>query len=829
MVADVQDLIDSMPEEVAAEIMGVSEADAQDPSSFAAIASVIAKKRDEAVAARLASGIEDIWTYCEEAYLGIDDSNRHEFNNTKWAKPTTTQGPLTNGDKKNADRRSTAFVRLTSRYVDAGAAKICEILLPLDDKAFNLEPTPIPELVSQLNDNSPAVDQATGQPIMQQVNGQPQQMTRSQIAQATLDAAQEAASKAETRIYDWMVEAGHAREMRKVIHDSARIGVGVLKGPFPVSTKSKAARKIDNGVELEIVEQVQPGEKHIDPWNFFPAAGCGEDIHSGEYCVERDSISSVTLRNLKDQPGYNAAAIDQVLKEGPRKPIVTRKPGDEQDKDKSELYDSWYFYGNLKRDELDVLQAVGMEELPEDFEYAHVIVTLVNDTPIKCVIHPLDSGSFPYRVIPWRRRAGHWAGVGVAEQARLPQRMVNAGTRRLLDNAGLSSGAQIIVDRGCIVPADGRWEITPDKIWFKNADAAVQDVREAFMSIEIPNMQPQLSAIIEYAFKLAEESTNVPLISQGQSGKTTPDTFGGQQLQDNNANQLLREIGAAFDDYITEPLVRDYYEWLLLDPAVPDDEKGDFRINAHGSAALVERAIHDQTIAQMAQMVANPQNPFGVDPKKWFKEWALSKRLDPSRLQYTEQELAQMAQQAPPVDPKVQAAQVMAQADIQIEQMKIQAETGQAQAAIQSGQQAVQQDTPQVSAAQIRQQTDLQVAQMNQQSNQNELTFKARENELQRAHELQMKQIELEIAMTKLATDKNISLEQIKAELASNSMKLTVQKQLSDAALQVDAQKHAAEVAADLHKHYNPQKAPNVLTPPTEPVGRAAPGQAFEQ
>jgi hypothetical protein len=41
-------------------------------------------------------------------------------------------------------------------------------------------------------------------------------------------------------------------------------------------------------------------------------------------------------------------------------------------------------------------------------------------------------------------------------------------------------------------------------------------------------------------------------------------------------------------------------------PEVPDDEKGEFTINAHGSVALVEQAIQDQTIAQMGPMVERP-------------------------------------------------------------------------------------------------------------------------------------------------------------------------------------------------------------------------------
>ena len=59
------------------------------------ISRVIAEKRDEAVKERKGSGIEEVWRAAEEAYLGMDDANRHEFGKAKWAKPTTMDGPVT--------------------------------------------------------------------------------------------------------------------------------------------------------------------------------------------------------------------------------------------------------------------------------------------------------------------------------------------------------------------------------------------------------------------------------------------------------------------------------------------------------------------------------------------------------------------------------------------------------------------------------------------------------------------------------------------------------------------------------------------------------------
>jgi hypothetical protein len=73
------------------------------------------------------------------------------------------------------------------------------------------------------------------------------------------------------------------------------------------------------------------------------------------------------------------------------------------------------------------------------------------------------------------------------------------------------------------------------------------------------------------------------------------------------------------------------------------------------------------------------------------------------------------------------------------------------------------------------------------------------------------------LAMLDYANKRDMKLEDVKAVLANTSMKLSVQKDLSLAA-------HMK----DLHVHHNPA-APQVLTPPTEPAGRAEAGQAFAE
>ncbi len=817
-----------------------------DATVLAAIGTEIASKREEAKGARSSSGIEATWRECEEAYLGVDDANRHEFTDARWAKPVSVDGPVTTGRRnRGTDHRSTVFLRLTSRYVDAGVAKLGEILLPADDKAFSFDGMPVPELLEAKEDDSHVVHSDLGTPLTRPVEpgetppappaaapmpaapamppaappappgaaavmpppgaapppaaapGQPAQpqaaapprvpLTVKDFAMEAIELARKKAKAAESRIYDWMVETQYRAEIRKVIADAARIGVGVLKAPTPRSKRVMAITDTDGDIALQIKEKIIPGAEWKDPWNCFPDPACGENIHDGDYFFERDHMSARQVRGLKKLPGYISAQIDKVLEEGPNK---ANAEGDGRgQRAQKGRFEVWYFYGQLTKDEMAAIdQASGKSAPGSDDDNAaerNVIVTLINDSVIRATINPLDSGSFPYHSMPWQRRAQHWAGVGVAEQMRTPQRVTNAALRALLNNAGKSAGSQFVIDMAAIRPADGSWAITPDKIWEKTNDGPA-DVRQAFMAIQIPNVTQQLMEIITLGERFAEETTSIPLIAQGQSGATTPDTFGAAQLQNNNANQLLRSIGYAFDDYITEPVIRQYYEWLLLDPDVPNEEKGEFQIDAHGSAALVERAIQDQSIAQMGNMAANPL--YGVDPKKWARLFLKSKKLSPEAVMYSEEEQAKLDANPPPEAPAVTVAKINADAQIKLGVMK---QT--------TDQQTVQHEGQIAAAAHALEVADTQTEQTRVHG---ELTMKAHHMDQQNQQ-----------ALVEQNNQLKINLDKAKADLAETAMKLQAERDLN-----------AANNAIDLHKHHNPSPQPAVQVP-----GRARNGQAASQ
>ncbi len=785
-----------------------------------ALGVVISGKRKEAIEARKTSGIEKIWLACEEAYLGIDDANRHEFKDANWAKPTSMAGGLVADETRIDETKSTAFVRLTSRYVDVGHAKLSEILLPPGERAFSFAPTPIPDLVDSEKDDRPAV--VNGAPIAAPMppapvpgqaptapSGLPMAAAAPMPGQSSMPGiaapvtapapppllkisdlyvkvwqeAKEAAEAAEKRIYDWMVECKYHAENRKVIADSARLGVGVLKGPFPARKKVQAVTRVNGVVKLESKDKIRPAAKWIDPWNFFPDGACGEDIHAGSFCFERDYLTQGKLEDLKANKTYIADQIDKVIKEGPNKENE-ESPNPNEKKTKGR-FDIWYFYGRLTRKEMLAANCELADGAKKDF---YAIVTMVNDSVIRATINPLDSGKFPFNAMPWTRRAGSWAGVGIAEQVSMPQRVANASMRGLLNNAGLSGGVQIVMDRDAIEPAVANdWRIVPNKIWLKVPGVTVDDMRKAFVMLEYPNVGPQMTAILELAQRQAEDASNIPLISQGQSGPMTPETLGQTEIQNTNANTLLRSVGYSYDDHITEPIVNGFYEWLLLDPDVPDSEKGDFEIDAHGSLALVERAIQERTLSQMGEMVMNPA--FGVDPKKWFAEWMKSKRLSPEKMQFSKEEQEEMAKTPPPDPVPVTVAKINTASAEKIAGIS---PDGQPQA---PGQPETP-DTSTIDAAQIRANTELQKTNAKIADAQADRDFDAAEAQKVRDYQLEMKRLDLQ--MKEMDRDASLQVRQMELGAADKQNLDSAKVKLAETTITDQTKREVAQQEIDL-------------------------------
>lgn len=588
-------------------------------------------RRREAIAGRAGSGIEEEWTEDEEHYQGIDDANR-AFQNANQLYRSRKAAVLSTIPNQPPSARSVVFLNITRPYVDAASARVADMLLPTDDRAWEIKPTPLPHLSGlQLTKLAGAM----GVDDVVQVQ---------QLLEETAAKARDAAERMQRAIEDPLVESNWHGEVRQVIEDAARIGSGVLKGPFPVQRTVRMTRKnpATQLTEFVKVDEIKPGSKRIDCWNFFPDPACGENIHNGSYTWEREYIGKRQIKEMLSDSSYDTAELLGALREGPSR---TREGTEAVYHAGHDEYEMWIFYGYCAR---ETLERLGVELEDADEDRLPTMAVMINDRLVKVVLSPQENGDFPYDVLAWQRRPGLPWGVGISRQIRTVQRMLNGSVRAMMDNAGLSAAPQIVIGNG-ITPQNSSWTLSPGKVWRAEANADAADVRAAFNAFVVPSVQAPLMNIINFALKMAEDTTGMPAMLQGIRGDA-PNTLGGMQMQNNNATSVLRRLAKRFDDYMTRPHIQRYFDWLM---AYSDDEsiKGDFQIDVRASSALVERDAQQQFLMTLLQVAANPI--YELDPAKLAAELCKGQRLDPANFQLDEQQKAQRAQQGQ--DPTVEA------------------------------------------------------------------------------------------------------------------------------------------------------------------------------
>jgi len=734
------------------------------------------RKRDEAVAFRAASGIENKWRADEEGLEGYDDDYRPSAVEyaAELAYPPTTQN--------ETPQRSRVVVNIIRGKCELAEGRFSDIMLPTDDKNWGLKETPIPELSEALKDTRQAATLDNKPLVKQGQQGQQQPLTIAEIAEKEKQQAADRMKKMEDVIDDQLNECDYNSELRKIIRNAVRRGTGVLKGPNVVkSLKKKWTRQqLEDGAEefiLEIKEDLQPASVSVDPWDVFPDPQCEEDIHRASYIWERSTILPRELRDLIGVPGYFDDEIIEILQEEPRQltTIFDKDTARLKTKaivnNKSSLYEKWEYYGDLDREDIEALGIdVSHDEISQTFS---VCCVFVNEKPIKIFLNALDSGDLPYDFFQWTIQSGSPWGVGIPRILMWLQRMIIAAFRAMMDNAGDSAGANIVVGKG-IYPVDGRWEITGKKIWRIDDDDELGDVRAAFSQFQIANNQGDLQNIIELVLKFVDLETSLPMMFQSEK-MGQPETLGATNIMVDANNVALRDRVKQFDDQITKPHLQRYYDWNMQ--YNPDNEiKGDYKVDARGLSVLYQKDETAQTLMNVFKAKQDPDINLLVDwekaTKKLFSALRLNIMKSEADLQKAKQQRAKMPQHQ---DPRIEAAKLKVQGDMKHTQMV--------------------------------QQADQQELQFKMQQQQADMKFKAQQAEQERQYKLAMKKMELQLEMMKLSQEQGISLDKIKADLMRDSMKLKTQVALT--------QKDGS--------------APQVTTPPIEPPARARAGHAYTE
>ena len=575
--------------------------------------------------------------------------------------------------------KSKLFINVTRSKTDSAEARLFDMLFPTDDKNWGIGPTPVPELskraqtmtsqaalmVDEANRLQQAGQDQQAQQIVQQAEAGP--VAEAVKAKAILQQAKEAAEAMQDEIADQLIECDYAAACRDVIRDACQLGIGIIKGPVASQTpKRKFEQRLDAQTgrpmyEMADIDDARPAFYHVDPWSFFPDPDA-LTIKQCDGVFERHLYKGKDLRRLARMPGYNADAIAELLRQKPRMNVPTYLTdirnivAGDQSAYMSELYQVWEYYGSVSMQ--DMVHYMGQSAAYDDVDplaEVNVCVVFCDGKILKLGEYFLDSGDPVYSVFNYAKDNGSIWGYGVPYIMRDSQAALNSAWRMMMDNAGLSTGPQILMDQASIEPADGSWTLEPRKIWLLKQQLLAG--AQAMVTFEINSHQGELMAIVELARRLIDEETGISQVSQGEQGATITKTAQGMAMLMNSSNVMFKRVVKNFDDDLTVPNIQRVYQWNMQF-SEKENIKGDFKVDARGSSVLLVRDMQSSNLGNIVMSAAG--NPMLAPLTKFapaYRKWVQSMQISADDFVKTDEEIEMEAQEAannpPPPDPEM--------------------------------------------------------------------------------------------------------------------------------------------------------------------------------
>lgn len=521
-------------------------------------------------------------------------------------------------DLKNADK-STIYINQTRTKTNAMEARLSDMLFPTDDRNWGIQPTPVPELTVEAEESAmraaDAKRKAAQNPEDPQMRALADQFEQeSKQIQERMDEARKRSRAMEEEIADHLKECRYSIQARDVIHDACVLGTGIMKGPV-IDGKMRRTWNLvqvdgtdENGQaittqewQLEERDDNRPSFWRVDPWNFFPDM----DARTMDDCdgvFERHLMNKKEVRALAKKRDFDKDALRRLLQEEPRTSTPTyiadlRSITGAYNDSTMDRYHVFEFHGTLEASDIrDIAAIIGDTDMMQDLEdqeadpltEMHVVMWFCQGELLKFGIHHLDSGDAIYSVFNLEKDEASIFGFGIPYLMRDSQKTLCAAWRVMLDNAGLSSGPQIVVDTESVEPYDGKWTLTPRKIWKKKKGAPPN--AKVFETFNIDSNQTEMANIIELSRRFIDDETSIPVIAQGDQGSHVTQTAHGMSILMNSVNVVFRRIVKNWDDDMTTPNIRRIYDFLMQF-SQKDYIKGDYEVDARGTSVLLVREM----------------------------------------------------------------------------------------------------------------------------------------------------------------------------------------------------------------------------------------------
>lgn len=596
--------------------------------------------------------------YIRQKFIAAEEGRRSD--EARWLTAYRNyRGLSEESETYRESERSKVTVKITKVKVLAAYGQLSEILFGRGDFPLVIEPTPDPEGIEesvhlnvvekQMGGGDQSLDPygfegdgrelapgsvEAGAPklggLTKELEGASLKKGYSKLGEPDLKPAAIAARRLNKILQDQLIDTSATKEIRRSLFEQALLGTGVVKGPFNFYKKVHKWEKGEDGERIyRPYEKTVPRLGHVSCWNFYPDPSA-VDNDDCEYVIERHRLNREQLRNLKDIPLFDLAAINRVLGTNgtyEERYFENTIYSDQDPTYNENRYEVLEYWGTL---DATSARAYGLE-LPYDADEissVQVNAWICGNEVLRVVLNPFTPARIPYQIFPYEKNPYQVFGVGVAENMEDAQLLMNGHMRMAIDNLALAGNLVFDVDEASLVPGQN-FDIYPGKVFRRQSGVT----GTAINGLKFPSTAGENMQMYDKARQLADEETGIPSITHGQTGVTgTGRTASGLSMLLGSAGLNVKTVIKNIDDYLLRPLGEAFFQWNMQFNEKAETFDGDLEIKPRGTVSVMMKEVRSQRLTMLLQTVSNPMLAPFMKIQNLIKELAISQDMDPREL-----------------------------------------------------------------------------------------------------------------------------------------------------------------------------------------------------
>jgi hypothetical protein len=523
------------------------------------------------------------------------------------------------------------WIPLTETKTRACSAWVREILLPVGDRAWQLTPSPLPDmpkefkqaLLKQSTDKAMAAmkdAQANGGTIMskeefRELSWEIHNQMHDDVLKRARKLANACSDRMEDRIEEILQQGDYYEAIDSFVEDFSVYKAAIMVGPV---YKRKHTLEWLPGWKVGVRNDAQMSYFRLDPFDAFPAP-YATDCQKGDF-IARLRYRRDELYDCIGIPGFREDMIRECLRAYSNGHLEAWlwTEAERQRLQNETMYtflspwgiiDALWYWGAVPGWKLMSWGIDGADDLDPVKDY-EVEAQIIGPYVIMCRINPDPMRRRPFWKACYSAKPGAFWGHAVPELAETSQKMCNAAASALADNMGMSSGPMVWVHTDRLADGESSVDIFPWRVWQLKSDPT-QGVNPGVGFFQADNNSVALQGIIDKYDLRADDDTGIPRYTYGNDQQIggAADTYAGLSMLMNNAAKGLRRAITNIDLYVIEPLLQMTYEFEML-WGKDETVKGDAKIEARGAASILVKESQRQGRMQALQVVGG--NPMAM-------------------------------------------------------------------------------------------------------------------------------------------------------------------------------------------------------------------------